>query len=237
MLIITFDFKIHWTFLHKYLMKKIILILIPLLFNLSVCFSQADSLKGPFIKLRTGELIHGQKIDLKQHNDKSGNIFLDDKKYPTKQVEFIMDSNNHLYAGYGSLTASYFDKNGIYFYKQRFESADGKLKEFDFFSIGLSEIRKINATNFKDLMKNDVVANSLIQKANKAKKTCTISLLVAGGLFVSSFAIIGNSDFYLGVSGAGGAALISAAIANGIKKNKTRKAIKKYYGIEVDGYN
>jgi hypothetical protein len=219
-------------------MKKIILILIPLLFNSSVYFSQSDSLKGPFIKLRSGELIHGQKIELKEHSDKSGNIYLDEKKYATKQVEFIMDSNNHLYAGYGSLTASYFDKDGIYFYKQRRETIDGKeIREYDFFSNGLSKIQKINATNFKDLMKNDIVANNLIQKANKAKKACTISLFIAGGLFISSFVINGNSDVYLGVSGAGGAALISAAIANGIKKNKTRKAIKKYYGIEIDGYN
>lgn len=224
----------------------------------SVSFAQTDSLDKPFVKLKTGQMLYGKNVEY-QNKVMNKKVILDGKEFPASTVMFYNTGENALFGNTSNVpimfNKSYFYSKGAHFfvlgggttfteggYTNQAGDRMGGTKTSSaklYFTHNLGKIKKVSATSLKHLFKTDSVANNLIQKANVAKSVSNISLLAATGLLGLSIAtsFSGNRldrGTESGITILGSGCIIAGIIANTVKNRKTRAAVTKYYGLDLD---
>jgi hypothetical protein len=203
-------------------------------------FCQSDSITGPFVKLRNGNLLAGKNV---QFSEKFMNkkIIIDGKEIPASTVSLFRNTENELYGNTSNVAAifrkSFYSANDADF----FLSGPAGTQNLGtlLFSHKLGRVKNVSATALKKLMGSNPEANLLIRKANVNKNICHILLGAAAGLFVLDIAKASSGNYWSqstarGVEVIGSTCIIGSIIANGGKKRNTRAAIKKYYGVEIE---
>lgn len=211
----------------------------------------------PFVKLKNGELHKGSLLQVNRKWLKESTVDLDSSSFKLKEVTFYKGNENVLYGSIGSnFRASIYNKNNMNIYKvlsegmspsssynpgapatgSNFKAGTSTTNVKFYFNRGLDKIKKVNATNLLNEMKDNEEANSLIILANKQKKNAIIALGIFAGSIISYpivvFAAPGIGTQFIGAISVGG--LITSLVLNNQKWKTTYKALKIYSDFDKE---